>query len=76
VTFTTAGGFSANYGAITGAAPFGLFEELGLVATQSGTLFSGDYQLTAVPEPTSILLLGGVLALAGRSLRKKYQKAA
>jgi hypothetical protein len=75
-SFTANGGFSANYGSITGAAPFGLFEELGLVATTPGTLFSGDYQLTAVPEPTSILLLGGVLALAGRSLRKKYQKAA
>ncbi len=50
------------------------------IAFEDGTDFDYNDQvftvesITAVPEPTSIVLLGGALLLAGRSLRKKFQK--
>lgn len=42
----------------------------------NGQVISDDLKLSSVPEPTSIVLLGGALLLAGRSLRKKFQKVA
>jgi hypothetical protein len=40
----------------------------------SGGVISDDFKLSAVPEPTSIALLGAVLLFAGSSLRRKFQK--
>jgi hypothetical protein len=36
---------------------------------------SGDIQLNAVPEPASVVLLGGVLLLVGTRLRRKMRRA-
>lgn len=50
------------------------------IAFEDGTDFDYNDQvftvesIQAVPEPTSIILLGGALLLAGRSLRRKFQK--
>jgi len=58
--------------------PFGIFQSLNLVAgnnlngTTQGT-FSGDFGITAAPEPTSILLFGGALVLAGGAIRRRLQ---
>jgi hypothetical protein len=35
---------------------------------------SGDVQLNAVPEPTAVLLLGGILLLTASALRRKVQR--
>ena len=47
----------------------------GVSATTNSGAVSNDASVSGVPEPTSIILLGGALVLAGRSLRKKFQKA-
>jgi hypothetical protein len=70
---TGAGGFTNSL--LPATNPFGLGIELEVdVIGQGGS--TGDLALIPTPEPTSILLLGGVLVIAGRTLRKKYQKAA
>ncbi len=75
-TFSATGGFSKNYGNITPASsPFGLMEELNLVAGSSGGTFSGDYSLVPVPEPSSIVLFGGALLIACGAMRRKVQKS-
>jgi hypothetical protein len=70
---TSAGGFTNSL--LPPSNPFGLGIQLEVdVIGQGGS--TGDLALIPTPEPTSILLLGGVLVIAGRTLRKKYQKAA
>jgi hypothetical protein len=73
-TATSTSGFSFSSSVHSPTNPFGLEQDVKVVFGGAGTV-SGDLGLVSVPEPTSILLLGGALALAGRSLRKKYQKA-
>jgi len=49
-----------------------LAEQINYTASGSSATISDDFKLSAVPEPTSILLLGGAMALAGRALRRKF----
>ena len=52
---------------------------LGLVVTLANvgglSTVSGDAKIDAVPEPASVVLLGGVLLLAASGLRRKSRKA-
>jgi hypothetical protein len=52
---------------------------LGLVVSLANatglSTFSGDAKIDAVPEPTSVLLLGGVLLFAASGLRRRMRKA-
>jgi len=76
--FTSAGGFSANYGNVnpTGlGSPFEIFEELNLTATGGSETFSGDYGFVATPEPTSVLLLTGVVLAVFGAIRRKTRLA-
>ena len=56
-------------GSIT-SAPYELMQQL--VFTAAGaTQASGDFHLSIVPEPASIVLLGGVLLVTARTLRRR-----
>jgi hypothetical protein len=65
-----------NYSAATGGStvnPYSLAIVLSLDnPTGTGTA-SGDIALDSVPEPTSIVLLGGVLLVTGGGLRRKFR---
>jgi hypothetical protein len=45
-------------------------QELSVTTTGSGFL-SGDFQVDIVPEPASVVLLGGILLLTARTLRRR-----
>ncbi len=62
-SFTSPGGHSQD-----------LYQYITLTGAGPNSFVSDDFKLSGVPEPTSIVLLGGALLLAGRSLRKKFQK--
>lgn len=57
-------------GAGPGAAPYSLTQHLRLVFTGAGS-FSGDFQLTPVPEPDAVALAIGVALLGVAGLRRK-----
>ncbi|HVO96541.1 MAG TPA: PEP-CTERM sorting domain-containing protein [Bryobacteraceae bacterium] len=50
-----------------------LYEIINITGAGAGSFVSDDFKLEGVPEPTSIVLLGGALLLVGRSLRRKFQ---
>jgi hypothetical protein len=47
---------------------------LTISTTAPGTMFSGDFELTMVPEPASIALLGGALLFVTGVMRKKLRR--
>jgi hypothetical protein len=49
---------------------FALTQIITLV-TNGPTNFSGDFELSPVPEPTSVALFGGVMLLTGAAIRRK-----
>ncbi|HVO96542.1 MAG TPA: PEP-CTERM sorting domain-containing protein [Bryobacteraceae bacterium] len=51
-----------------------LYQFVTITDAGANSFVSDDFRLSGVPEPTSIVLLGGALLLAGRSLRRKFQK--
>lgn len=74
---------SQNFGGPTaGQTPYSLTEVITLTAgsatcsalsaTSGCTQFSGDFQLSQTPEPTSVLLLGSLVGLAAFAFRKKF----
>jgi len=67
---TTSGGMSFSSSVMPGTNPFGLEQDVTIHFTGQGQV-SGDLQLVAAPEPTSILLFGGALALACGAIRRK-----
>jgi hypothetical protein len=54
--------------------PYSLTQYIKLKVTGVST-FSGDFELQAVPEPTSVALLAGVLLTTGVALRRRLRKA-
>jgi hypothetical protein len=70
------GAFSGStIGPGTADTSYSLTQVLSLSTTGPGS-FSGDLELTGVPEPTSVALFGGVLLLTGTALRRKVAKKA
>jgi hypothetical protein len=64
-------GFSGSVaGGNLGAQPYELLQELKVTTTASGSL-TGDVHLDIVPEPASVVLLGGILLLTARTLRRR-----
>lgn len=56
------------------AAPYSLTQVLTVSTTAPGTMFSGDFELTMVPEPASVALLGGALLFVSGVMRKKFRR--
>ena len=68
--------FSATFaGRGPAAAPYSMTQLLTVSTTASGTMFSGDFELTMVPEPASVALLGGALLLVTGVMRKKLRRS-
>lgn len=67
---TTSGALSFYSSLLNGTNPFGLEQDVTVAFAHEGQV-SGDLQLVAAPEPTSILLFGGALALACGAIRRK-----
>jgi hypothetical protein len=67
-------GYSSSGGS-SGIAPlanaFNLEEDVTITNTAGSTQATGDFSLIPAPEPTSILMLGGALALACGAIRRK-----
>lgn len=64
-----------NLSFVTGTAstsPFSLEQTLKIVSTAGSGQTSGDFMLSSVPEPTSVVLLGGVLVLTFGAIRRKF----
>jgi len=69
---TAAGGSgTASGGGAAGPAPYSLTIEDIFAASNNGATFSVDGNITAVPEPGAILLLGTVLVFCGSRLRRR-----
>jgi hypothetical protein len=69
---TGAGGFgSVSGGGSAGPAPYSLTLEEVFVSDAQQDLFSVDGSITTVPEPMSLLLLGGCLFVVGRKLKSR-----
>ena len=67
--------FSATFaGGGPAVAPYSMTQVLNVSTTAQGTLFSGDFELTMVPEPTSVALLGGALLFVAGVARKKLRR--
>jgi hypothetical protein len=70
---TTSFSGDAAGGLIT-TAPYELMQQLVFTAV-GATQASGDFHLSIVPEPASIILLGGVLLVTARTLRRRAKNA-
>ncbi len=66
-------GFGAGNGAVN---PYSLGSSFTITLPSSAGGASGDIQIDAVPEPASVALLGGVLLLAGGSIRRRVRRSA
>ena len=65
-------GTTGGVGALT--TPYSITQVIRLHTTGPG-VFSGDFELTAVPEPASLLLLGSGLVGVATRMRRKQQRA-
>jgi hypothetical protein len=69
------GAFSATFsGGGPGTSPYSLTQIL-TISTSQALTFSGDFALTQVPEPASIVLLGGALLFVAGGIRRKMRRA-
>jgi PEP-CTERM motif len=70
-TFTTPS-FNATFGSANKptVSPYSLVEEVFITSTGTGAS-SGDFAIDSTPEPTSMLLLGTVLTLAGWGFKRR-----
>jgi hypothetical protein len=73
-SFNTAHFSGTAAGGAINTSPYSLMEELVITTTGTSTL-SGDFDLTIVPEPASVILLGGILAVTARTIRRRAKKA-
>jgi hypothetical protein len=80
-----AGTQQGNAGPISGSAPYSLTEYVTIVITGLATTTDKTFQINgnvatsatpAVPEPSSVSLLGGVLLLAGVAIQRRMAKRA
>ena len=72
------GGFNASTSGGSGTPLYSLTEQVALTSTGlNSSTFSTDLSLTgvAVPEPASVALLGGVLLLTARTIRRRMRRA-
>ncbi len=65
-----------GFGAGNTANPYSLGTSFTITLPSSAGGASGDIQINAVPEPASVALLGGVLLLAGGSIRRRVRRSA
>lgn len=73
-TFNTAAFGATAFGGAIATSPYSLMEELVITAKPGFSITSGDYSLTIVPEPTSMALLGGIVLVSVRAIRRKAKK--
>jgi hypothetical protein len=57
------------------AASYSMTQLLTVSTTERRAMFSGDFELTMVPEPASIALLGGTLLFVTGVMRKKLRRS-
>ena len=60
--------------AVGGSVPatnYSLLQELTYTVSGGGQLSSGDFALTIVPEPASVVLLGGIFLMTVRTIRRR-----
>jgi len=66
------GGFLTGSGAISGPAPYSLTLGVNINHVTAGTTSSGDFNVTAVPEPASLTLFGVGLMGIVRAARRRF----
>ena len=69
--FFSPGNASLGSAAAASVNPYSLTERIRIVFGAGGGTFSGDFNVSAVPEPTSIVLLGSMLLGLGTAIRRK-----
>jgi hypothetical protein len=73
----SAGPIGPGVGSATGVgtpatvSPYSLTQRIRVTFGAGGGTFSGDFQVSSVPEPTSIVLLGSMLLGLGTAIRRK-----